>query len=86
MREFLKLDVIIRKISALSKKEKKIAQIVKITAFAFTVFKVIAVIWSLVPKEEKFDEVRGDELLDAVSVEEAENEEALITEPVPASL
>ncbi len=67
MRELLKLDVAARKFSKLLKKGQKAADIIKIIGYAWTVFNIIAVIWSLIPKTDSINEVDGDELIEAVN-------------------
>ena len=67
MKKLFRFDQIVKKASFLSKKMKKVADIVKIITFAMTCFEIIAVIWSLIPKNESMEEVSGDELIDAVN-------------------
>ena len=80
MRELLKIDVAAEKISRLFKDGRKITRIVKTIAFVWTVFNIIAVIWSLIPKSEKLGEVSGDELINAVN--EAQEKDEPVAEPV----
>lgn len=70
MRELVKLDVIMQKVSKLLKSGNKAKRIIKAVTFGWTLFNVIAVIWSLVPKTDKLDEVNADELIDALTPEE----------------
>lgn len=70
MRELVKLDVIMQKVSKLLKSGNKVKRVIKAVTFGWTLFNVIAVIWSLVPKTDKLDEVNADELIDALTPEE----------------
>lgn len=82
MRELFKLDAVMQRISALLKKGNKVKEIIKIFAFTWTVFNVIAVIWSFVPKYEKMSEVEAQELIEALTDPEKENP----GEPIPQEL
>lgn len=70
MRELVKLDVIMQKVSKLLKSGNKVKRVIKAVTFGWTLFNVIAVIWSLVPRTDKLDEVNADELIDALTPEE----------------
>lgn len=67
MREFLKLDVIFKKISKTIKSGNKAKKIISAISFVWTVFNVVAVIWTLIPKNEKLSGVDGDELAAVIS-------------------
>lgn len=85
MKDFLKLDVIIQRISKRLNGKYKIAKIIKSVSFAWFIFTVIATVWSLIPKDEKLPEVDGNELLAAQEKEaEPEATETHILETVTA--
>lgn len=84
MRELLKIDVLMGKFSKLMKDGKKITRIVKIVGFVWTVFNIIAVIWSLVPKSDTLDEVSGEELINAVNESQRSDEPEDVTESATA--
>lgn len=65
MKDFLKLDVIIQRLSKRLKGKYKLARIIKSVSFAWFVFTVVATVWSLIPKEEKLPEVDGEALIAA---------------------
>lgn len=69
----LKLDIIMQKISKLLKTGNKAKNIISAVLFAWTFFKVMATIWSLLPKYEKLDEVDADELIEALTTPEDKN-------------
>lgn len=77
MREFLKLDVIMQRLSKLMKKGNKAKNVIKAFTISWTLFNIIAVIWSLVPKTDKLDEVDAEELILACSNDEASPEELI---------
>ena len=83
MREFLKLDVVMQKISKLIKTGNKAKKVISAVVFSWTVFNVIAAMWALIPKFEKLKEVDGQELIDALTTE-TENEAEIIPEAVTA--
>lgn len=85
MRDFLKLDVIMQKVSKLLKTGNKAKKIVSAILFSWTFFKVVATIWSLLPKYEKLDEVDADKLIEALSCEEEPVPEDVI-QPVTGTL
>lgn len=82
MRELLKIDVLMSKLSKLMKDGKKITRVVKIISFVWTVFNIIAVIWSLIPKADTLDEVSGEELINAVNESMTGDEPEAVSEPV----
>lgn len=65
MKDFLKLDVIVQRISKKLKGKHKITKLIKSISFAWFIFTIVATVWSLIPKEEKMPEVDGAELLAA---------------------
>lgn len=77
MREFLKLDVIMQRLSKLMKKGNKAKNVIKAFTISWTLFNIIAVIWSLMPKTDKLDEVDAEELILACSNDEASPEELI---------
>lgn len=82
MRELLKIDVLMNKFSKLLKDGKKITHAVKVIGFVWTVFNIIAVIWSLIPKSDTLDEVCGEELINAVNESHISDETETVSEPV----
>lgn len=82
MREFLKLDAVMQKVSKLIKNGGRIKKMIKVVTFGWTLFNVIAVIWSLVPKHEKISEAEAEKLIEALTDPEKENP----GEPVPQEL
>lgn len=77
MREFLKLDVIMQRLSKLMKKGNKAKNVIKAFTISWTLFNIIAVIWSLMPKTDKLDEVDAEQLILACSNDEASPEELI---------
>lgn len=77
MREFLKLDVLMQRLSKLMKKGNKAKNVIKAFTISWTLFNIIAVIWSLMPKTDKLDEVDAEELILACSNDEASPEELI---------
>ncbi|MGN1349222.1 MAG: hypothetical protein ACI4VI_09785 [Acutalibacteraceae bacterium] len=77
MREFLKLDVIMQRLSKLMKKGNKAKKVIKAFTISWTLFNIIAVIWSLIPKTDKLDEVDAEQLILACSNDEASPEELI---------
>lgn len=73
MKDFLRLDVIMQKVSKKLKGKYKISRLIKSISFAWFVFTVIATVWSLIPKEEKLPEVDGEKLL-TTQLEKAEED------------
>lgn len=82
MREFFKLDAVMQRISHILKKGNKVKQLIKVFAFSWTAFNVIAVLWSLVPKYEKISEAEAEKLIEALTDPEKEDP----GEPVPQEL
>lgn len=77
MKDFLKLDIIVQRISKKLKGKYKITKLIKSISFAWFIFTVVATVWSLIPKEEKMPEVDGAELLAA----QLKKESAKLEEP-----
>lgn len=77
MKDFLKLDIIVQRISKKLKGKYKITKLIKSISFAWFIFTVVATVWSLIPKEEKMPEVDAAELLAA----QLEKESAKLEEP-----
>ncbi len=75
MKDFLKLDVIIQKVSKKLKGKYKLSRLIKSVSFAWFVFTVVATVWSLIPKEEKIPEVDGEKFLNAQLEEELKSEQ-----------
>ncbi len=81
MKDFLKLDVIVQRISKKLKGKHKITKLIKSISFAWFIFTIVATVWSLIPKEEKMPEVDGAELLAAqLEKESAKLEESESTD------
>ena len=84
MNKIINFDEIIRIASKLSKKGAKAKKIIKAVTFAWTLFNVIAVIWSLIPKQEKLSDVSGEALIEAVGAQGEEEQE--MNEPLPENV
>ena len=67
MRELLRLDAVAEKIRHMLKKGNRAAKIIKSVTLAWTLFNILAAVWSLIPKEDSIPEVDADELLEAVT-------------------
>ncbi len=84
MNEIINFDALTSYFKKHAKKGTKLQKIARTASFLWTLFAIIATVWSLIPKEEKLTGVDAETLIDETSAKNSDMPEITVeqTEPV----